>query len=59
VRCNKQGLATTERALTLTSPVAGTFSIGKELPMELTASITTILAIVSFSFLAVIILGII
>jgi hypothetical protein len=33
--------------------------IGKELPMELTASITTILAIVSFSFLAAIILGMI
>ncbi len=43
----------------MTSPVAGTSSIGKELPMELTASITTILAIVSFGFLAAIILGMI
>ncbi len=43
----------------MTSPVAETSSIGKELPMELTASITAILAIVSFSFLAAIILGMI
>lgn len=53
VRCNKQGLAMTERPLTMTS------SIGKELPMELTASITAIMAIVSFGFLAAIILGMI
>jgi hypothetical protein len=33
--------------------------IGKELPMELTAPIIAILAIVSFSFLAAIILGMI
>lgn len=43
----------TERPLTMTS------SIGKELPMELTASITAIMAIVSFGFLAAIILGMI
>jgi len=40
-------------------PVEGTSSIGKELPMELTAPITAVLAIVSFSFLAAIILGMI
>jgi hypothetical protein len=38
---------------------AGTASIGKEFPMELTASITAILAIMSLSFLAAIILGMI
>jgi hypothetical protein len=43
----------------MTGPVAGISSIGKELPMELTASITAILAIASFSFLAAIILGMI
>ena len=40
-------------------PVAKTSSIGKEVPMELTAPISVVLAIVSFSFLAAIILGII
>ena len=43
----------------MTRQVAGTSSIGKEFPMELTTSITAILAIVSFSFLAAIILGMI
>jgi hypothetical protein len=49
----------TERPPTTTRPIAGTSSIGKELPMELTAPITVVLAIVSFSFLAAIILGMI
>jgi len=49
----------TERQLRMIRPVAGTSSIGKELPMELTAPITAVLAIVSFSFLAAIILGMI
>ena len=58
VRCSKQGLAMTERP-PAARPVVGTSSIGKELPMELTAPITAVLAIVSFSFLAAIILGMI
>jgi hypothetical protein len=33
--------------------------IGKELPMELTASVTAIMAVVSFGFLAAVILGMI
>jgi hypothetical protein len=33
--------------------------IGKELPMELTASVTAIMAIMSFGFLAAVILGMI
>jgi hypothetical protein len=33
--------------------------IGKELPMELTATITGIMAIISFGFLAAVILGMI
>jgi hypothetical protein len=33
--------------------------IGKELPMELTATITGIMAIMSFAFLAAVILGMI
>ena len=49
----------TERLLTIASRLTGTSSIGKELPMELTASITAILAITSLSFLAAIILGMI
>jgi hypothetical protein len=49
----------TERRSTTTRPIAGPSSIGKELPMELTAPITVVLAIVSFSFLAAIILGMI
>lgn len=59
VQCNKQVLAMSERPLTIASRLTGTSSIGKELPMELTASITAILAIMSFSFLAAIILGMI
>ena len=46
----------TERPLTIASRLTG---IGKELPMELTASITAILAIMSVSVLAAIILGMI
>jgi hypothetical protein len=48
----------TERPL-IVNGVAGTSPIGKELPMEITASITAIMAIMSFSFLAAIILGMI
>jgi hypothetical protein len=33
--------------------------VGKELPMELTATVTAIMAIMSFSFLAAVILGMI
>lgn len=33
--------------------------IGKELPMELTATMTAIMAIISFSFVAAVILGMI
>jgi len=48
-----------ERLLKIPSRLAGTSPIGKELPMELTASITAVMAIMSFSFLAAIILGMI
>jgi hypothetical protein len=41
------------------SRVAVTSAIGKELPMDLTASITAVMAIMSFSFLAAVILGMI
>jgi len=37
----------------------GTPPIGKELPMDLTATLTVILAIMSFGFLAALILGMI
>ena len=43
----------------MTRPVAETSSIGKELPMELTATMTAIMAIISFGFLAAVILGMI
>ena len=36
-----------------------TRAIGKELPMDLTATVTAIMAIMSFSFLAAVILGMI
>ncbi len=39
--------------------VGSTPPIGKELPMELTASVTAIMAIMSFGFLAAVILGMI
>jgi hypothetical protein len=55
----EQVLAMTQGPLTIFSRVTGTSSIGKELPMELTASITAVMAIMSFSFLAAIILGMI
>jgi hypothetical protein len=37
----------------------GASPIGKELPMEFTASVTAIMAIMSFGFLAAVILGMI
>jgi len=49
----------TEGPLTLTRRLEGTPPIGKELPMELTATVTAILAIMSFGFLAAVILGMI
>ena len=49
----------TERPFTLDGRLEGTPPIGKELPMEITTSITAIMAIMSFSFLAAIILGMI
>ena len=48
-----------ERPLKTVSRVAGASAIGEELPMELTTSITAVMAIMSFSFLAAIILGMI
>ena len=48
-----------ERFHTVSSRLVETSPIGKELPMELTASINAVMAIVSFSFLAAIILGMI
>jgi hypothetical protein len=52
-------LAMTERPLTLDGRLEGTPPIGKELPMELTATVTAIMAIMSFGFLAAVILGMI
>jgi hypothetical protein len=49
----------TERPLTLDGRLEGTPPIGKELPMELTATVTAIMAILSFGFLAAVILGMI
>jgi hypothetical protein len=48
-----------ERFHSASNRLAGTSPIGKELPMELTTSITAVMAIMSFSFLAAIILGMI
>ena len=48
-----------EVPLTLSTRLEGTPPIGKELPMELTATVTTIMAIMSFGFLAAVILGMI
>lgn len=46
-----------EVPLTLSTRLEGTPPIGKELPMELTATVT--MAIMSFGFLAAVILGMI
>jgi hypothetical protein len=48
-----------ERPLTLDGRLEGAPPIGKELPMELTATVTAIMAIMSFGFLAAVILGMI
>jgi hypothetical protein len=37
----------------------GTPPIGKELPMDLTATLTAVMAIISFGFIAAVILGMI
>jgi hypothetical protein len=44
---------------TLLGRLEGAPPIGKELPMELTGTVTAIMAIMSFGFLAAIILGMI
>jgi hypothetical protein len=49
----------TEGPFTLGTRLEGTSPIGKELPMELTATMTAIMAIMSFGFLAAVILGMI
>jgi hypothetical protein len=60
VQCNKENvLAMNEGPLTLTRRLEGTPPLGKELPMELTATVTAIMAIMSFGFLAAVILGMI
>jgi hypothetical protein len=46
-----------ERPFTLAGRLEGTPPIGKELPMDATATLTAIMAIVSFGFLAAVILG--
>lgn len=51
-------LAINEGARTLKG-AGSTPPIGKELPMEFTASVTAIMAIMSFGFLAAVILGMI
>jgi hypothetical protein len=48
-----------EGPFTLSARLEGTPPIGKELPMELTATVTGIMAIMSFGFLAAVILGMI
>ncbi len=48
-----------EGPLTLGGRLEGIPPIGKELPMELTATVTAIMAIMSFGFLAAVILGMI
>jgi hypothetical protein len=50
----KEGVLTLKKSGEMDSP-----PIGEELPMELTASITAIMAIMSFGFLAAVILGMI
>jgi hypothetical protein len=44
---------------TLWARPEGAHPIGKELPMELTATITAVMAVMSFGFLAAVILGMI
>ena len=52
-------LAINEGARTVASRDESTPPIGKELPVELTATMTAIMAIMSFGFLAAVILGMI
>jgi hypothetical protein len=49
----------TDQPLTLDRRLEGTPPLGKELPMELTGTVTAIMAIMSFGFLAAVILGMI
>ncbi len=49
----------TDQPFTFSRRLEGTPSIGKELPMELTSTATAIMAIMSFGFLAALILGMI
>ena len=53
------GLALNEGAHTVAHRDESIPPIGKELPMELTATMTAIMAIMSFGFLAAVILGMI
>jgi len=50
-------LAINEGTRTVARRDEGTPPIGKELPVELTATMTAIMAIISFGFLAAVILG--
>jgi hypothetical protein len=52
-------LAMADQPFTFSRRLEGTPPIGKELPMELTATVTAIMAIMSFGFLAALILGMI
>ena len=52
-------LAINEGVRTVARRDESTPPIGKELPMELTATMTAIMAIMSFGFLAAVILGMI
>ncbi len=52
-------LAINEGVLSVVRRDESTPPIGKELPMELTATLTAILAIMSFGFVAAVILGMI
>lgn len=48
-----------EGVLTLRKSAEGSPPIGKELPMEITATATAMMAIMSFGFLAAVMLGMI
>jgi hypothetical protein len=58
VQCKKEASWRSTRG-PIRSRAQGVPPIGKELPMELTASVTAIMAIMSFGFLAAVILGMI
>jgi hypothetical protein len=52
-------LAMNEGPSTIGARLEGASPIGKELPMEITATVTAVMAIISFGFLAAVILGMI